>query len=75
MKKIEDSLVAMDRALEERSNCVGIHLSLADIAVGCALGYLDFRFAHIDWRSAHPNLAGLYERLAQRPAFKDTSPT
>ena len=74
MKKIEDSLVAMDRALAERSNCVGIHLSLADIAVGCALGYLDFRFAHIDWRTAHPNLAGLYERLAQRPAFKDTSP-
>ena len=75
MKKIDDSLVAMNRALAERSNCVGIHLSLADIAVGCALGYLDFRFAHIDWRTAHPNLAGLYERLAQRPSFKDTSPT
>jgi glutathione S-transferase len=75
MKKIDDSLVAMDRALAERSNCVGIHLSLADIAVGCALGYLDFRFAHIDWRTAHPNLAALYERLAQRAAFKDTAPT
>jgi len=48
---------------------------LADIAVGCSLGYLDFRFAHIDWRTAHPNLASLYERLAQRPSFKDTSPT
>ncbi len=74
MKKIEDSLVAMDRALAERSHCVGIHLSLADIAVGCALGYLDFRFAHIPWRTAHPNLAALYERLAQRPTFKDTLP-
>ena len=75
MKKIDDSLVAMNRALAERSNCVGIHLSLADIAVGCSLGYLDFRFAHIPWRTAHPNLAALYERLAQRPSFKDTSPT
>ena len=74
MKKIEDSLVAMDRALAERSHCVGIHLSLADIAVGCALGYLDFRFAQIPWRTAHPNLAALYERLAQRPTFKDTLP-
>jgi glutathione S-transferase len=74
MKKIDDSLIAMDRALAERSHCVGIHLSLADIAVGCALGYLDFRFAHIAWRTAHPNLAALYERLLQRPTFKDTAP-
>lgn len=74
MKKIDDSLVAMDRALAERSHCVGIHLSLADIAVGCALGYLDFRFAHIAWRTSHPNLAALHERLAQRPTFKDTVP-
>ncbi len=74
MKKIEDSLNAMGRALAERSNCVGIHLSLADIAVGAALGYLDFRFAHLDWRAQHPNLGALYERLAQRQSFKDTAP-
>jgi glutathione S-transferase len=74
MKKIHDSLSAMDRALAERSHCVGIHLSLADIAVGAALGYLDFRFPTIDWRGAHPNLGALYERLAQRASFKDTAP-
>jgi glutathione S-transferase len=74
MKKIDDSLVAMHRGLAERSNCVGIHLSLADIAVGSALGYLDFRFPQIDWRAQHPNLGALYERLAQRQSFKDTAP-
>jgi glutathione S-transferase len=74
MKKIEDSLVAMDRALAERSNCVGIHLSLADIAVGCALGYLDFRFPAVQWRTAHPNLAKLQDKLAQRQSFIDTFP-
>ena len=74
MKKIDDTLAAMDRALAERNYCMGIHLSLADIAVGCALGYLDFRFATIDWRSDHPNLGALYERLAQRPSFQDTLP-
>jgi glutathione S-transferase len=73
-KKINDSLVAMSRALGERSHCVGIHLSLSDIAVGSALGYLDFRFPSIDWRGQHPNLGGLYERLAQRQSFKDTAP-
>jgi len=74
LKKIDDSLTAMDRALAERSNCVGIHLSLADIAVGVAVGYLDFRFPHIDWRGQHPNLGALYERLSQRQSFKDTLP-
>jgi glutathione S-transferase len=75
LKKIEDSLMAMDRALAERSNCVGNHLSLADIAVGVAVGYLDFRFPQIDWRGQHPNLADLYARLSQRQTFKDTLPT
>jgi glutathione S-transferase len=74
MKKIDDSLVAMDRALAERSNCVGVHLSLADIAVGVAVSYLDFRFPAINWRGQHPNLGGLFERLSQRPSFKDTLP-
>ena len=75
LKKIDDSLAAMDRALAERSNCVGIQISLADIAVAVAVGYLDFRFANIDWRGRHPNLAALYERLSQRQSFKDTLPT
>ncbi len=74
MKKISDSLVAMDRALSDRQFCAGNHLSLADIAVGCALGYLDFRFAHMDWRTEHANLAQLFERLAQRQSFKDSAP-
>jgi len=75
MKKIDDSLMAMNRALAERSNCVGIHLSLADIAVGVAVSYLDFRFPAIDWRGQYPNLGALYERLSQRQSFKDTQPT
>jgi glutathione S-transferase len=75
LKKIDDCLTAMDLALAERSNCVGIHLSLADIAVGVAVSYLDFRFPAIDWRGKHPNLGDLYDRLAQRPSFKDTQPS
>ena len=35
----------------------GENPSLADIAVACALGYLDFRFAHLDWRASRPRLA------------------
>ena len=64
----------MAKGMGDKPFCAGIHLSLADIAVGCALGYLDFRFASIDWRTSHPNLARLYEKLAQRPSFSDSAP-
>ncbi|MDR7307209.1 glutathione S-transferase C-terminal domain-containing protein [Rhodoferax saidenbachensis] len=74
MVKVNDAVKAMARGLGEKPFCAGIHLSLADIAVGCALGYLDFRFPQIDWRTEYPNLAKLVEKLAQRPSFADTVP-
>ena len=72
--KVHDALKAMARGLGDKPFCAGIHLSLADLAVGCALGYLDFRFPDIQWRDDHPALAKLYEKLAQRPSFADTLP-
>ena len=74
MGKVDAALIAMSKGLGDKPFAAGIHLSLADIAVGCALGYLDFRFAHIDWRTPHPNLARLAEKLAQRQSFIDTLP-
>jgi glutathione S-transferase len=47
-------------------------LSLADIATGSALGYLDFRFPDLAWRDEFPALARLDEKLAQRSSFADT---
>lgn len=75
MGKIDAALHAMAKGLGEKPFCAGIYLSLADIAVGCALGYLDFRFAHINWRAAHPNLDKLHEKLLQRPSFAETMPS
>ena len=72
--KIHASLDAMDKSLGENAYCMGINYILADIAVGCALGYLDLRFAELDWRTGHPNLARLYDKLAQRQSFVDTVP-
>lgn len=74
MDKVHASLAAMSQGLADKPFCSGIHFSLADIAVGCALGYLDFRFAHIDWRSQYPNLERLEAKLAQRQSFIDTKP-
>lgn len=71
---ISRSLAFMSRELGEKVHCMGVPYTLADICVGVALGYLDFRFPERDWRGAHPNLARLYDKLAQRPAFADTQP-
>ena len=72
--KIHASIKVMEADLGTQSFCVGINFSLADVAVGCVLGYLDFRFPHIEWRSVSPNLDRLYLKLSQRPSFVDTVP-
>ena len=72
--KIHAGLRTMSEGLGERSWYSGLHPTLADIAVGCALGYLDFRFPTIAWRDDHPNLAKLMQRLSQRPSFAATQP-
>lgn len=72
--KVFSGLEALAEALGESSLLVGNKLSLADIAAGCCLGYLDFRFPDIKWREAHANLAAFYAKLCERPSFKATVP-
>jgi len=72
--RVDGALAAMSTGLGDKPWCAGIHMSLADIAVGCALGYLDFRFPQIDWRARHANLARLSEKLEARQSFQDTRP-
>jgi len=72
--KVIRGLEFMAKELGDKSFCMGTHISMADIAVGTALGYLSFRFPDIDWRTGHANLAKLYDKLMQRPPFADTVP-
>ena len=73
--KVHTALAAMSKGLADKPWCCnGNHLTLADIAVGCALSYLDYRFAQIDWRSTHPNLLRLSDKLNARQSFIDSQP-
>ncbi len=74
MGKIDAVLVALSTGLADKPFCSGVHFSLSDVATGCALGYLDLRFAQIDWRGRHPNLARLQDKLVQRSSFIETNP-
>ena len=73
--KIASGLKAMGQGLGDKAYCSGIHISLSDIAVGCALGWLEFRFPDIDWRQNHPNLSRLMDKLMLRQSFIDTKPS
>ncbi len=74
MGKVESGVKAMSHGLGDKPFCSGNHLSLADIAVGAALGYVVFRFPELGWQQQYPNLAKLYDKLMQRPSFRDTAP-
>ena len=46
--------------------------TIGHIAIGCALSYMDFRFAHLPWRPDHPRLAEWHATFAARPSAKAT---
>jgi glutathione S-transferase len=74
MVKVQAGLSAMSTGLADKPFCAGTHYTLADVAVGCTLGWVTFRFPEINWRGDHVNLAKLFDKLAERPSFKDTIP-
>ena len=74
MDKIQAALKALGQGLGDTPFCSGVHFSLSDVATGCALGYLDFRFPELDWRKDHPNLHKLSDKLNLRQSFVDTAP-
>ena len=74
MGKVHAGLNVLSTNLGESPFCRGIHYSLADVAVGCCLGWLAFRFPEIDWRGDYPNLARLFDKLSERASFKDSVP-
>lgn len=73
-KKIELGVRAMSVDLGDKTWCTGDAYTLADIGVGCALGYLDLRYRELAWQEAYPNLARLAEKLAKRQSFIDSAP-
>ena len=74
LSKVELGLAALALRLGESPYCTGNSYTLADVAVGCALDWLSFRFPEIDWRGDYPGLARLCDKLSERASFKDTVP-
>jgi len=68
--KVRDGLALIEK------NAAGLagRLDIGTVTIGCALGYLDFRFPDLDWRASHPATAAWYEDFSQRPSMQATKP-
>jgi glutathione S-transferase len=69
--KRKSTLAAIDREVDDLAASA---FSIGHIALGCALGYLDFRFAAEDWRGDHPRLARWHADFGARPSVQATQP-
>ena len=75
LARMHRGMAHMAGELGERTWCHGERFSLADIALGCCLGWLGFRKpGGVDWHAAYPALARHYDKLMERPAFSETAP-
>jgi glutathione S-transferase len=65
------------RALDEfekQADSLGNLDTIGEITIGCALGYLDFRYANEPWRPGHPKLEAWYAKVAKLPPLAETVP-
>jgi glutathione S-transferase len=68
--KVERSVAV----LEAEADKLGALTTIGEITIGCALGYLDFRFAKEPWRPGHPKLTAWYTRVLALPPLAETVP-
>jgi glutathione S-transferase len=75
LASVEMRKAAVLKCLEQEAGALAAaHFGIGHIAIGCALCYLDFRFAAEDWRKAHPRIASWHYAFAARPSVRATEP-
>jgi len=75
MQKVTAGLDWLEANVASIGKAGAAEVDLGQIAVACALGYLDFRFADLGWRTAHPRLAGWFMEFSQRASMQQTMPS
>lgn len=70
LAKIESGLTV----IEDDADRYGERIDIGTITIGCALGYLDFRFAELGWRNVHPRTAAWFARFGERPSMQASAP-
>jgi glutathione S-transferase len=74
-RKVDGGIREIARLLGDGEYCMGSRFTIADIAVGSLLGWMQLRFPEQAWREVYPKLTALASRLEQRASFRDSVPT
>jgi glutathione S-transferase len=72
--KVAAALAFAESRVKDGKWLVDDRLSVADIALGAAMGYIELRYPH-EWRAAHPRLAAWFAAFGRRPSFVETLPS
>jgi glutathione S-transferase len=75
MRKIDGSLDWLESNIAAVGKPGAANVDIGQVAVGCGLGYLDFRFAAMEWRTAHPRLADWFGEFRARASMQRTIPS
>jgi glutathione S-transferase len=68
-------LAAITATLDTLERCkYAQHPTIGEVAIACALGYLEFRIPDLDWKTTRPKLSAWYARMCEYPAMKATEP-
>lgn len=70
MKKVLGALAE----IESLAPSLGDRIDIGTVAIACALGYLDFRYSHLNWRGDCPQAAAWAARIFSRPSLQATVP-
>lgn len=70
MRKVAGAVKLLE---EEAETFVG-SVNMASIALGCALGYMEFRLPEIEWEGDHPKIAAWFDEWDERPSMRQTDP-
>ena len=70
----ESAVSASLNVLETEIQTCSDQIDIGQIAIGCALGYLDFRLGALNWRQDRVNLEGWLDRFATRASMQQTAP-
>jgi glutathione S-transferase len=72
LRKVRGALAALE--IETEAGELGGTLSIGQITIACALGYLDFRYAAEEWRAKHRRLAAWFDEFSKRKSIELTKP-
>ncbi len=71
LQKVRNAIAQLEAQSDELA---GGGLTIGQITVACALGYIDFRFAGEQWQAGHPRLAAWYQGFSARPSMANNQP-